>query len=286
MKKTLFTLCLMAVTTTAAARSYGVTYQKSDSLKVVHLLKNASQQPDGTNLVLYFARCFKGTPYVAHTLEINKTERLVVNLRQLDCTTLVENVAALCLCIRQNKLTFNAFCDNLKAIRYRGGANPSYEGRLHYFTDWIQDNTRMGFCREMQSPTPPFSVVQTISVNFMSTHPDKYAMLKANPSLVPLIAETERNINGQTFRYIPEDSIANTRLLRNAIHDGDIIATTTTLKGLDIQHLGFAVWKKDGLHMLNASSLHHKVVEEPMLLRTYLRKQKSMTGVRIIRLTQ
>jgi len=128
--------------------------------------------------------------------------------------------------------------------------------------------------------------VQTISVGFMSAHPDKYAMLKATPSLVPKIAIAEQNINGQSFKYIPEESIANTRLLRSVILDGDIIATTTTIKGLDIQHLGFAVWKKDGLHMLNASSLRHKVVEEPMTLRDYLRRQKSMTGVRIVRLTR
>lgn len=285
MNKALLTLCLMLATMPAAARPYAVTYQKSDSLRVIQLLKDASQQPKGTNLALYFARRFKGTPYVAHTLEVNKTEQLVVNLRQLDCTTLVENVVALCLCVCQGNMTFDSFCDNLRTIRYRGGAMPSYEGRLHYFTDWIQDNTRMGICREIQSPNPPFTAIQRINVGFMSTHPDKYAMLKATPSLVPKIAKTEQALNGLTFRYIPEGRITNTRQLRNAIHDGDIIATTTTLSGLDIQHLGFAVWKKDGLHMLNASSLRHKVVEETLPLRTYLLRQKSMTGVRIVRLT-
>ena len=118
----------------------------------------------------------------------------------------------------------------------------------------------------------------------MSTYPEKYTMLKANPQFVSLIAETERNLNKHSYKYIPEERIENTTLLRRTIHDGDIIATTTTLKGLDIQHLGFAVWKKDGLHMLNASSLHHKVVEEPATLYSYLKKQKSMTGVRIVRL--
>lgn len=285
MKKAIITLCLMTFVMTATARPYAVTYQKSDSLKIVQLLKDAARQPKGTNLALYFARRFKGVPYVAHTLEVNKTEQLVVNLRQLDCTTLVENVIALCLCVSQGSTSFDSFCDNLRSIRYRGGAMPSYEDRLHYFTDWIQDNTRMGICREIQNPNPPFTAIQRINVGFMSMHPDKYAMLKATPSLVPKIAKTEQALNGLTFRYIPEGRITNTRQLRNAIHDGDIIATTTTLNGLDIQHLGFAVWKNDGLHMLNASSLRHKVVEETLLLRTYLLRQKSMTGVRIVRLT-
>ena len=37
-----------------------------------------------------------------------------------------------------------------------------------------------------------------------------------------------------------------------------LLAITTSKKGLDIAHLGFAVWRKDGLHLLNASQLHHK----------------------------
>lgn len=109
-------------------------------------------------------------------------------------------------------------------------------------------------------------------------------MLKDNPQYISIIKKSEININKKSYKFIPKSEVKNTTLLRNTIHDGDIIATTTSLKGLDIQHLGFAIWHKDGLHMLNASSLHHKVVEEPMTLYKYLQKQKSMTGIRIIRL--
>lgn len=283
----LITLSLITLTAVATqARDCNVTYAKSDSLKVVNLLNAARKQPASTNLVLHFARKFKGLPYVAHTLEANKREQLIVNLCQLDCTTLVETVVALCLCMKQHRYTFDAYCDNLRRIRYRQGTTPAYETRLHYFTDWVQDNTTMGICTEIQSPTPPFTARQTISLNFMSTHPDKYAALKASPTLVRAIAATERQLTGITVLYIPEDSLnnANDKLLRNTIHDGDIIATTTTIRGLDVQHLGFAVWKPNGLHMLNTSSLRHKVVEDTTLLHDYLKRQKTMTGIRIIRL--
>ena len=72
--------------------------------------------------------------------------------------------------------------------------------------------------------------------------------------------------------------------MRQYIHDGDVIAITCKKEGLDIAHLGFAVWRNDGLHLLNASSIHHKVVEEPMTLYQYLYKHPSHTGVRILRL--
>lgn len=248
------------------------------------MLNDAKKQPESTNYIIYFARKLKGIPYVAHTLEINKKEKLVINLRQLDCTTYVENVVALSMCMSEKKYTFKSFCDNLKKIRYRDESQPHYTQRLHYFTDWIENNTKKGICKEIQSPAPPFTNTQRINVFYMSENPSKYKMLKENPKYIPTIRKTEQNINQKTYKYIPKTEVKNTNTVRRTIQDGDIIATTTSLKGLDIQHIGFAIWHKDGLHMLNASSLHHKVVEEPMTLYNYLQKQKTMTGIRIIRL--
>ena len=262
-----------------------VQYTKADSLKVVGLLESARGLSGRANVTVFFARKLLGLPYVAHTLEVNRRERLVVNLRQLDCTTYVENVVALTMCARQKAYTFNAFCDNLRTIRYRGGSVPHYVKRLHYFTDWIEDNTAKGLCREVQAPVPPFTAVQDVNVYYMSTYPEKYKMLKDNPEYVPQIAETEKALNKKSFRYVPKSAVKNTTLLRSTIKDGDILALTTTLKGLDIQHVGFAVWHDDGLHLLNASSLRRKVVEEPLTLYSYLQRQRTMTGVRVVRLS-
>lgn len=278
--------CIIAVFILSACicRAYNVQYDKKDSLRVMSLLTEARKQGTNCNYVIFFARKLLGIPYVAHTLEVNKTEKLVINLRQLDCTTFVENVVALNLCVKQKKYSFKAFCDNLCKIRYRGGSVPHYTMRLHYFTDWIEDNEEKGLCTELQAPDPPFSAVQNINVYYMSSNPDKYKMLKAHPEYLPDIAKMEKKINSKSYRYIPKAGITNTALLRNTVKDGDIIALTTSLKGLDIQHIGFAVWHKDGLHLINASSLRHKVVEETMTLYNYLQKQRTMTGARIVRL--
>lgn len=277
-------LLFIAVLSYVTTYAYEVDYKPSDSIRVIKLLNDAKKQPESTNYIIYFARKLKGIPYVAHTLEINKKEKLVINLRQLDCTTYVENVVALSMCMNEKKYTFKSFCDNLKKIRYRDDSQPHYTQRLHYFTDWIENNTKKGICKEIQSPAPPFTNTQRINVFYMSENPSKYKMLKENPKYIPTIRKTEQNINQKTYRYIPKTEVKNTNTVRKTIQDGDIIATTTSLKGLDIQHIGFAIWHKDGLHMLNASSLHHKVVEEPMTLYNYLQKQKTMTGIRIIRL--
>ena len=83
--------------------------------------------------------------------------------------------------------------------------------------------------------------------------------------------------------FIPKREVKNTQAMRQAVHDGDIIAITCSKPGLDIAHLGFAVWRADGLHLLNASSIHKKVVEEPMTLGQYLKKHASHTGIRVIK---
>lgn len=276
---------LMAFTATHTWAA-GPQYTRQDSLKAVQLMKNAASQPSGTNLIIYIAEQLKGIPYVAHTLEPNNNERLIINLRQLDCTTFVEQVAALYLCVKERKTTFADYCKMLQKLRYEGGAEPHYTKRLHYYSSWIEDKKSMDICKEIQSPNPPFTKVQRLSLNWMTTHVNDYRMLKNNPSWVPQIRKMEQKMEGRQYRYIPKEQIKNTRLLRNTIKDGDIIAIITNKKGLDTQHLGFALWHKDGLHLLNASSIHKKVIDEPMTLRTYLYKHPSMPGLRIIRLTK
>ncbi len=250
---------------------------ESDSIVVERLLAS------GDTTTLHYARRLLGRPYVAHTLEVNDKEKLVVNLRQLDCTTLVETVCALTMTAREGRRDYHSFCRNLRLLRYRQGVLNGYASRLHYFSDWIADKTAMGLVREIACEKPPFNGIQTLSINYMSTHPKAYKALRQNPHLVKQIAAQERSLTGRKYHYIPKTETTNSNLLRQVIHDGDIIAITCSKPGLDIAHLGFAAWHQDGLHLLNASQIHKKVVEEPMTLEEYLAKHPSHTGIRVIR---
>ena len=256
------------------------TYQQADSLKICQLLRQANRETS----VLWLARQFLGVPYVAHTLEVNDDERLVVNTRQLDCTTLVETVAALKLCTQAGKHGFADYLNALRQLRYRQGRMAGYPSRLHYFTDWIRDKVAMQLVTDIQQPNPPFSAVQTVNVDYMSTHTSAYKALKASAALVPEIRAAEQSLKGMKVRYIPKRSLRNSALLRKVIKDGDILAITCNKKGLDIAHLGFAVWRSNGLHLLNASMIHKKVIEEPMTLYQYMQKHKTHMGIRVVRI--
>ena len=261
-----------------------VAANNADSIFVVKALQKAQTLKEGTCLTLHFARQLMGRPYVAHTLEVNNGEQLVVNTRQLDCTTLVENVVALALCMQRQRYTFSDFKKALTEIRYRQGTMNGYTSRLHYFSDWIDDNAGRGLVTEVQQPTPPFTAIQTLNINYMSSHPQQYKALKSHGERVAIIKHQEGALNGRKYRYIPKADVKDTKAMHQAIHDGDIIAITCSKPGLDIAHLGFAVWRSDGLHLLNASQLHKQVIEEPMTLERYLQKHPTHTGIRVIRL--
>ena len=280
--KHLLALCFSLLIPTSIIAQSQKTYHP-DSLRVVNLLNEAGNQPSDTNLILWFARKFVGQPYVGKTLEVNDEEQLIVNLRELDCTTYVETVLALYACAKNGQRTFAQYKYHLQQIRYRDGII-SYPTRLHYFSEWIDNNTAKGYVCERQAPNPPFTAVQTLHIDYMRNHVSQYPMLIKHPEWVSQIADMEGRLTGNRYRYIPKGTPTNTTLMRSTIHDGDIIALTTMKPGLDTSHIGIAVWHDDGLHLLNASLLRKKVVEEVLTLDEYQQRQTSQTGFRVVKI--
>ncbi len=273
-------ICLFCLT--ARARQGKPVYRQEDSIRIVSLLKEAAAMREKPkSWMLWLGKRFIGTPYVGGTLDRTQEEVLVVNTRQLDCTTYVEMLTAMTMCIRKKETSFEAFCRHLRHVRYVGG-KVEYTKRQHYFTLWIEDNEQEGIVKEIQE-NPPFTAIQTIQVDWMTTHQHHYKMLNAHPEWVKGIRQLEESINGKRYRYIPKANIANSELFRKTIHDGDIIVIVTRKKGLDTTHVGIASWHGDGLHLLNASSIRKKVVDEPLLLKSYMARQPNQTGIRVCR---
>ena len=280
-------IILFALVITFGMKAQRVEYTKGDSALVVKLLKDAKTERGTENRVFYFAKKFLGLPYVAHTLELGDKEHLIVNLHGLDCTTFVETVLALSMCDQQNKRTFDDYCKNLSMIRFREGKMTDYTSRLHYFTWWVEDNERLGIVEDIVPQAAPwgaFTAVQTININYMSTHPTLYKQLKNHPDFVVPIKKYEQATNGRKFRYIPKKNLQwsqDTDL--GVIHDGDIVAMLTDSDGLDTRHIGIAFWKNGRLHLLHASSLYKKVLMSEETFYEYEMKQDKHTGIRVFR---
>lgn len=254
-----------------------------DSIQVERWLNEAVFLSKDSCRTLHFAKQMLGVPYVAGTLDGNEEEKLVFHVDQLDCTTLVETVLALCIADKRGERNFSGFKKALVDVRYRGGVLDGYASRLHYFSDWIRDNERMGFVKECTSETS-CSQPKKLWLDFMTTHVDSYLPMKKDRLLACQMASIEKSWQGVDVSYISKDKL-NLSPEELKIKDGDILAIVTNIKGLDVVHVGFAFWKDNQLYLLHASSVAKKVIEDSQSLYEYTQNKKAHIGVRAIRFT-
>lgn len=222
---------------------------------------------------------FLNTPYVAHVLDRNSTEKLEISLKEVDCTTFVEYVVAAVLSGQQPDSLNTRYRDAVQKIRYRNGRIRNYASRLHYFSEWITDNEQKKLITEITKSLNGKTMSKKI--DFMSTHPQSYAALLRDTTLIDSIRTVEYRLSHTPVFYIPKTEVA---AIYPRLKTGDIVAITTSVKGLDISHVGF-VWMKNGVaHLMHASSSAHKVIIDPLPLSEYLKNSKSATGIRVLRI--
>jgi Protein of unknown function (DUF1460). len=153
-----------------------------------------------------------------------------------------------------------------------------YPGRLHYFSEWLSDNASRGrlrlLARELggvEDPEP---------LGFMSAHPAAYRQM-AEPGVPEAIRAMEQRLNGGPARwYIPEDRIG---AAAPGIQDGDLIAATSTLPGLDVAHTGIALWQNGRLHLLHAPLVGKSVEISVLPLAQRITELKTQDGIMVAR---
>lgn len=218
-------------------------------------------------------KSYLGTPYVAHTLDQNKEEELVIQTKAVDCLTFVEYVLAQAL--------GSSFADNLQKIRYRDGVIDGYPSRLHYTSDWIGNGIRNGFLIDITAENS--SDTTRLCLSYMSTHPKQYKQLADSPENVRQMVEYEKVLSEEVVHWLPKRKLPETGC--PWIKAGDIIAITTNIRGLDIAHMGIADYEDGKLHLLHASSTLGKVVISKEPLNQMINKNQSWTGIRVVRMS-
>jgi hypothetical protein len=180
--------------------------------------------------------------------------------------------------VKKNKMTFDDYKAELQYIRYRGGIIDQYPSRLHYFSDHIYDNEKKGVVKNVTRNVGGIPFRKT--VNFMSTHPDSYLKLKENPDFVKVIQKQEEVINQRTMYHIPK---ADVQKNASKIQNGDIIAITTDIGGMDVSHTGIALWQNGALHLMHAPLTGHQVQITEKALADYLAANKKQLGIMVAR---
>ncbi len=242
--------------------------------------KKAPSPPAG-ELALEIGKCFLGTPYRSGTLESKGPEHLVVNLKEFDCFTFVENVTALVCLLTSPQNSFDAFRRILRKIRYRQGRVQGYPSRLHYFSDWIHDNQKKSFRHRCDTRSRREAVEEGDQL-----HDDPSGALSPSERIRRTFEKcsqlNRRSAEGRCLSFQRK----GVRGLEARIRDGDLIAIMTTTEGLDVQHVGLAVRVRNRVHLLHASSVEGKVILSKETLYRYLIESNTRSGIMVARIAQ
>lgn len=223
------------------------------------------------------AKFFLGVPYVGKTLEY-EPERLIVNLREMDCMTFVENVLALAEVSASGTPSWQTYLEKLQQIRYRDGKIEDYTSRLHYTSDWIYENEKKGLIADITKEIG--GVPLAMDVSFVSTHPESYMQMQSHPEYIAVMEKKEKEINSRQYYYIPKEEIDK----REAqIRTGDIVCFVTSIKGLDISHVGIIHKEGDKMTFIHASSGKKRVIINEESLQDYVLGIKKSKGIMVLR---
>lgn len=286
-------LLVISAIFTVCFNSFGVNYDKlrfgneaADTVRINEMLIRGHAMDFRTpgECVEWVASQFIGTPYVAGTLEgeaPDYAEVLTVDLDHLDCTTFVDVALAMAYTIGERRTSWRDFVYNLERFRYRGGHMGGYGSRLHYFSDWVIDNVHRGNVTDATTLFPAVHY-QVKTLDFMSSNRSKYPAMTPDANYEG-IKNAEIGYRNHRFPYIKAQNVG-AKPVRQAFRSGDVVAFLTKTPGLDVAHLGIIVVKEGVPYLLHASSSAGKVVLNETPLEEVFRKNRSYSGLRVIRL--
>ncbi|HET6765566.1 MAG TPA: N-acetylmuramoyl-L-alanine amidase-like domain-containing protein, partial [Longimicrobiaceae bacterium] len=228
-----------------------------------------------------------GAPYAAGTLDAYVSapggdpahEPLTLMLSRFDCVSLVESCLAVArLAASGAEPTWSAFGRQIETMRYRGGARDGYLSRLHYFSEWIADNTRRGIVRDLGGALGAGSDARPL--RFMTEHRASYPALRGD-AVFRGIAVREQALDATPRHLVPTAHIA---AVQGRIQTGDVLAFATSIPGLDATHTGLAYRMRGGaLHVLHAPLSGGQVQISHRPLPEYVAGLGRSTGILVAR---
>ncbi len=282
---TIFTVVCAAVCIGVAAQTAGKYrfHCDRDTVEVGEMLDalmSHRDEPVGS-LVLAAARLLEDRPYVAGSLEDDE-EKVVIDVDGLDCVTFVENCYALALTVRSGGRSWREFARNIESLRYRHGIAGGYDTRLHYTTEWINDNVYRGNVTDV-TPALPDARALTKSLYFMTHNRGLYPAL-ADDSVYNLRRDIEMGLRSMRLPYITKEMTKNKGVVA-LLRDGDMVSFLSTRDGLDSDHVALLRIEDGRVYIVHASSSEGKVTFDKSTLYDYLKyRKRDCPGVRVVRL--
>lgn len=276
MYRILLPVLLIFVLSCTSSSYTDATKKKFVAVRQTILDSNWKSLPIG-GLVAKIGLQFVNVPYVAKTLEGRGKEQCRVSMDGLDCVTLFETSLNMARIVHQGKDSLQDLIEAVTYTRYRDGVLTDFTSRLHYTSDWIDNNIKKGTVVDVtpQIGGKPFP----LNVGFMSKNPSKYPALDTTPAFVTVMKDIEAQINKTSRTIIPK---ANVAAIEDQLQDGDIIAIATSKTGLDYSHTGLIVRDGKRARFLHASLVKKKVVFDGPISE-YLSGTETNLGITVLR---
>ncbi|YAI82269.1 MAG: N-acetylmuramoyl-L-alanine amidase-like domain-containing protein [cyanobacterium endosymbiont of Rhopalodia sterrenbergii] len=223
------------------------------------------------------AKKFLGATYKAGLLEKFKKEQLFISFEEFDCVLFVETVLAITRSITLNDSRYRTFTKHLQEQRYINGFINGYCSRLHYFSDWINDNQKRGSVKNITAELGGIKFDKKLY--FMSHNRIYYSKLANNEINYQSIIERENKINNIALKYIPNNKV---KQIYHQLNPGDIISVATNIDGLDVTHTGLIYQTIEGnIDFIHASPAGQVTLAKD--LQTYVIDVKNSVGIIVTR---
>ncbi|MDB9506273.1 DUF1460 domain-containing protein [Microcystis aeruginosa CS-338/01] len=237
--------------------------QHLDRLPMADIIQNIAPQ-------------FLGAKYQAGLIDRSATEKLFISLKEFDCVLFLKTVLALSHNFALKNYHYSAFSQQVFNQRYRHGILDGYCSRLHYFSDWINDNQKRGNVENIIQKLGGITLDKKLS--FMSKNRPLYPQLKPQ-SNYDCIQQVERQLESLSLTYIPTAKIKD---IYPQLQAGDIIGVVTNIAGLDTTHTGLVYRFPDGkISLIHASPAGQVTIAKD--LQKYISKVDKAIGIFLVR---
>ncbi len=255
--------------------------QPEDIARFERVVKYAKQQnfPDRPmgEIVQAIGDYFLGQPYTEGLLDKSGTEKLVISLDRFDCVLFIETVLAIARGVAAQDYDYQNFVNRIESQRYLNGKMNGYCSRLHYFSEWINDNQKRQTVENITAKLGGIPMDKRL--NFMSQHRSSYPQMIKDETTYQCIVNIEADLAKSTVNYIPENRIKS---IYSELKPGDIVAVATDVKGLDVTHTGLVYRNRDGnIGLIHASPAGQVTVAYD--LHRYISRVESAIGIVVAR---
>ncbi|MCC3407834.1 MAG: DUF1460 domain-containing protein [Microcoleus sp. PH2017_29_MFU_D_A] len=246
--------------------------------KIVQYAKqeNLPDRPIG-QIIQAIGDNFLGKPYAEGLLDKSGEEKLIITLNKFDCVLFVETVLAISRGVAVKDYDYQNFVNRIEEQRYLNGKMNGYCSRLHYFSEWINDNQKRQTVENITVQLGGVPMNKTL--NFMSQHRSSYPPMVKDEATYQCIVSQEAELAKTAVNYIPTNRIKS---VYSQLKPGDIVAVATDVKGLDVTHTGFVYRNADGnLGLIHASPAGAVTVAYD--LQRYISRVESAIGIVVAR---